>query len=364
MPEHPRSERKTQNRVVNLLTSAVGDGGLGYRRIGDLSDQLNNLCVRPEDLQANLASRGYSPSHVARALEELRKAVDTTGISLTEANLRTYQLLRYGAQVKVSESLPHETVHLIDWEHPERNDFAVAEEVTLKGGYERRPDLVLYINGMAIVVIELKRASVEIGDGVRQLRSNQEEIFNKPFFSTVQLLIAGSDSQGVRYGTTGTPEQFFVDWKLEKGVEPALAPGSILDRPLAELCNKEQLLDMIRNCVIFEAGQKKIPRPHQYRGFKAARTRIKSAEGGVIWHTQGSGKSILMVMLAKWVLENDAEARVLVVTDRDELDRQIEGVMQNSGVGGGSFKGHLSCKLCCETWRAESPADLCLDSQV
>jgi type I restriction enzyme R subunit len=334
MPEYPRSERKTQNRVVKLLAGAVGDGGLGYRRIGDLSDQLNNLCIRPDDLQANLASRGYSPNHVSRALEELRKAVDTTGISLTEANLRTYQLLRYGAQVKVSESQPHETVHLIDWEHPERNDFSVAEEVTLKGGYERRPDLVLYINGLAIVVIELKRASVEIGDGVRQLRSNQEEIFNKPFFSTVQLLIAGSDSQGVRYGTTGTPEQFFVDWKLEKGAEPALAPGSILDRPLAELCDREQLLDMIRNCVIFEAGQKKIPRPHQYRGFKAARIRIKSAEGGVIWHTQGSGKSILMVMLAKWVLENDAEARVLVVTDRDELDRQIEGVMQNSGVGG------------------------------
>ena len=95
---------------------------------------------------------------------------------------------------------------------------------------------------------------------------------------------------------------------------------------------------MIRNCVIFEAGQKKIPRPHQFRGFKAARARIQSNEGGVIWHTQGSGKSILMVMLAKWLLENDAEARILVITDREELDRQIEGVMQSSGVGGADSK--------------------------
>ena len=334
MRERPRSERISQERVVRLLAGDAASGGLEYRLIGDLSDRDDNYCIRSSDLQTNLASRGYSAEQITRALEELRKSVDTTGVSLAEANLRTYQLLRYGAQVKVSESRPHETVHLVDWEKPERNDFAVAEEVTLTGGYERRPDIVLYVNGIAIVVMELKRASVEIGDGVRQLITNQEEIFNKPFFATAQLLIAGSDSQGVRYGTTGTPEQFFVEWKLEKGAAPSLEPGSILDRPLAELCNKEQLLDMIRNCVIFEAGQKKIPRPHQFRGFKAARTRIQSREGGVIWHTQGSGKSILMVMLAKWLLENDAEARILVVTDRDELDRQIEGVMKNSGVGG------------------------------
>ena len=106
-------------------------------------------------------------------------------------------------------------MHLVDWEHPEKNDFALAEEVTLRGGYERRPDLVLYLNGIAIGVIELKRSSVEIADGVRQLITNQEEIFNKGFFSTVQLVFAGNDSQGLRYGTTGTPEQFFVEWKAQ-----------------------------------------------------------------------------------------------------------------------------------------------------
>jgi type I restriction enzyme R subunit len=104
-------------------------------------------------------------------------------------------------------------VHLIDWAHPENNDFALAEEVTLKGGHERRPDLVLYLNGIAVAVIELKRGSVEVADGIRQLITNQEAIFNQRFFPTVQLLLAGNDTQGLRYGTVTTREEFFVEWK-------------------------------------------------------------------------------------------------------------------------------------------------------
>ena len=192
-----------------------------------------------------------------------------------------------------------------------------------------------------IAVIELKRSSVELADGVRQLITNQEEIFNKGFFSTVQLVLAGSDSQGLRYGTTGTPEQFFVEWKHEAkdvtSAGAAPAAGALLDRPLAQLCKKARLLDLIRNFIIFDAGQKKVPRPHQYAGVKAAQERIGRREGGVIWHTQGSGKSILMVLVAKWLLEHDPEARILIVTDRDELDKQIEGVMKNAGVIGAEF---------------------------
>ena len=150
--------------------------------------------------------------------------------------------------------------------------------MTLKGGYERRPDIVLYINGLAIAVIELKRSSVELADGVRQLITNQEEIFNKGFFSTVQFVLAGSDSQGLRYGTTGTPEQFFVEWKDEArdatSARAAPAAGALLDRPLAQLCTKARLLDLIRNFIIFDAGHKKVPRPHQFFGVKAAQERI------------------------------------------------------------------------------------------
>lgn len=351
-----RPERTTQNRIVRLFCPEKGTNlsansstpsntfelkdqpasysfqttpltFLGYRYLGNRQYNTDNRNIDPALLRANLTTRGYTPAHISAALQKLTTAADTTGTDLYPANLRTYQLLRYGAQVQIAIDQPYETVHFIDWQTPDANDFALAEEVTLKGGHERRPDIVLYLNGIAICVIELKRYSVGINEAIRQLITNQEEQFNKPFFSTVQLLIAANDIGGLHYGTTGTPEKFFTKWKLQNpaprrlsGVEAT--EGSLLDPAFAELCNKTRLLNILYNFIIFDNGQKKVPRPHQYAGIKAAQARIKQREGGVIWHTQGSGKSILMVLLAKWLLEHDPQGRILIITSRrDFLDR-------------------------------------------
>ena len=365
--EQARSERKTQNRVIELFTST---GGLGYEYLGEWNKRENNRCIEADLLRANLQARSYSEAHISAALHKLLAAADATGITLYQANLRTYQLLRYGVSVQVAAGRPNDQVQLIDWAHPENNHFALAEEVTLRGGYERRPDLVIYLNGIAIGLIELKRGSVEVADGVRQLITNQDEIFNLGFFSTVQLVFAGNDSQGLRYGTATTPAEFFVEWK-SKDTSP-LTTGALLDRPLSEMCEKSRLLDLVRNFIIFDAGRKKVPRVHQYFGVKAAQERIMKREGGVIWHTQGSGKSILMVLIAKWLLEHDPTARVLIVTDRDELDKQIEGVMKNAAVIGvdspspriqnrAEFVAKLSApspRLLCALIHKFDPADL------
>ena len=122
-----------------------------------------------------------------------------------------------------------------------------------------------------------------------------------------------------------------MQWKEEAGLAGGEA-GALLDRPLAQLFDKAHLLDFLYHFVIFDGGIKKVPRQHQHAGIKAAQERTRKREGGVIWHTQGSGKSILMVLLAKWLLEDDPNARILVITDRDELDDQIAKVLKNAGL--------------------------------
>lgn len=322
-----RNERNTQNRVIALFTQK-----LGYTNLGNWEHRANNRHIEADLLKKNLLKRGYTEGAISAAILQIEKAADTTGTTLSNANMRTYNLLRYPIAVKTSMDKPHENVRLIDWEHVENNDFAIAEEVTLKGGYERRPDIVLYINGIAVGVLELKRASVPISEAIQQLRTNQEEIFNGHFFTTAQLVFAGNDSQGLWYGTVGTPQEFFVQWRDQDKSPIGNIAGELLDKPLVQMCNKATFLDLIRNFVIFDAGLKKVPRPHQYEGIKAAQVRVRKREGGVIWHTQGSGKSILMVLLAKWLMEYDPDARILIITDRDELDKQIVGVMRNAGV--------------------------------
>ena len=137
--------------------------------------------------------------------------------------------------------------------------------------------------------------------------------------------MAGNDTEGLRYGTIETKEKHYLIWKEESRVE------NKLDRHLLQLCNKEKFLELMHDYIVFDRGIKKLCRHNQYLGVKAAQEHIGKREGGIIWHTQGSGKSLTMVWLAKWIRENMEDARVLIITDRDELDKQIEKVFKGVG---------------------------------
>jgi len=315
-----RPERETQDRIIALFKK-----DLGYRYLGDRTDFANSN-IWEEHLTAFLTQSGYNQVQISRALEILNRTANSSG-SLYERNQAVYKLLRYGVDVKTEASGVTDKVHVINWNDPFKNDFAVAEEVTLRGNFGRRPDVVLYINGIAIGVLELKRSSVSIGDGIRQNLSNQLPEFNEWFFSTVQLVMAGNNSEGLQYGSIRTEEKYFLKWKEDEEDNTRLK----LDKYLIKLCGKNRLLEMIHDFVVFDGGVKKLPRPHQYFGIKAAQEYVRRKEGGIIWHTQGSGKSIVMVLLAKWILENNPNARIVIVTDRDELDKQIERVFTAAG---------------------------------
>ena len=311
-----KAERATQDRVIKLFTER-----LSYRYMGDRTD-LNNSNIETSDLTKWLTKQGYDQQQISRALDLLDREASNPNRKLYENNQAVYENLRYGVRVQTQAGHNTETVWLIDWANPQANDFAIAEEVTLRGSLERRPDLVLYVNGIAIGVIELKRSAVSVGDGMRQLLSNQQPEFNAWFFSTVQIVLAGNDTEGLRYGTIGTPEKMFLSWKEDEADNSDYK----LDKYLAKMCDKARILEIMHDFILFDGGIKKLPRVHQYFGIKAAQQHVNEHRGGVIWHTQGSGKSIVMVLLAKWILENKPKARVLIITDRDELDKQIERV--------------------------------------
>ena len=315
-------ERETQNRIIRLFHDQ-----LCYQYLGDWTDRDNNTNIEEGLLTNYLTRNGCATPQIDAARHKLRTEANNHNRSLYGNNQAVYSLLRYGVPVKIEAGKVTETVNLINWNEPTKNDFGIAEEVTLRGNLERRPDIVLYVNGIAIGVLELKNSRVSIGDGIRQCLSNQQAEFNEWFFTTVHLVLAGNDSEGLKYGTTGTPEKYFLKWKEDEQDNTRYK----IDKYLLKLCNKERLLELLHDFVLFDGGIKKVPRAHQYFGIKAAQQYARERKGGIIWHTQGSGKSIVMVLLAKWILENSPNARVAIITDRDELDKQIERVFREAG---------------------------------
>ena len=312
-------EKKTQERVVKLFQDT-----LGYNYLGDWKDRSTNANVESELLRTWLQKQGKEEALISRALYIFEKAVGDTSKTLYDRNRTVYGLIRYGVNVKTEIGENTQTVFLIDWKHPEKNHFAIAEEVTVLAANakanQKRPDIVLYINGIALGVLELKRSTVSVSEGIRQNLDNQKKEFIEPFFSTIQFLMAGNDTEGLRYASIDTKEKYWLDWKEDSKV------ANPLDRALIQLGEKSRFLEILHDFIVFDAGTKKLCRQNQYFAVKASQVRIRRREGGIIWNTQGSGKSLIMVWLAKWIRENVTDARVLIITDRTELDEQIEKV--------------------------------------
>lgn len=306
-------ERKTQGRVIKLFTDK-----LGYTYLGNWEDRENNSNIEEELLIKFLKKQNYPDILIKKALYELNKTATPQNKSLYDINKEVYSLLRYGAQVKEDVGENKQTVYFIDWKNPQDNDFYIAEEVTVQGQNNKRPDVILYINGIAIAVLELKRSVISVAEGIRQNLDNQKPIFIKQFFATIQLVMAGNDTEGLKYATIETPEKYYLTWKEDCEIK------NKLDRHLYCLCNKEKILEIMHDFIVFDIGVKKLCRHNQYFGVKAAQKHLKKREGGIIWHTQGSGKSLIMIWLAKWIRENITDSRVLIITDREELDGQIE----------------------------------------
>lgn len=325
----------TQERILH----EIFEKKLEYIYLGNFKDRENNSNIE-EDLLFEFLTKKYSIEVSKKAINELKKIAHNESKPLYEVNKELYEVLKYGKGISLYVGEKEEKVYFIDYKDFSNNDFYVAEEVTIKGQNEKRPDIVIYVNGIAIGVIELKRSTVSINEGIRQNLDNQDPKFIQRFFTTVQILVAGNDTEGLKYATTLTPAKYYLPWiedihaigKLHEKVKRIINTNDFLiDQQIPSLFEKERLIDLIENFILFDNGIKKVPRYNQYFGVTNAKEFLKHDEGGIIWHTQGSGKSLSMVLLAKWILSNMDDSRVIIFTDRKELDKQIKDIFINNG---------------------------------
>ncbi len=310
-----KTEKEVQKQVIETFKS------MGYAYLGDLTKS-DNKNINKESLKAWLIkNQKIEPERWPKIEQKIHNALKN---DLYEANQKFYELLIYGVGTKISQNENFQTTYLIDWKDVSKNEFSVAEEVSVKGLNTKRPDVVLYVNGIALGVLELKKSSVSVESGIRQNLDNQKKEFIRDFFKTIQLVMVGNESQGLKYGVIETEEKYYLSWK-EEGVLKNLF------ETIERFLKKERFLEFIHDFLIFDKGKKKCARFHQYFAIKKTQEFIKRKEGGIIWHTQGSGKSLTMVWLTKWLRKNIKQARILIVTDRRELDAQIQDVFLGIG---------------------------------
>ena len=314
-------EKNIQKKIVVFFCEE-----LGYQLLPKSSPELESTYIQKDLLTTFLTQQRYPDELIKAALKKITYTFQKDK-ELLPLNKAFYQHLCYGVDVKMGPETKTRTLLLVDWHNPKKNHFHIAEEVRLPNN---RIDLVLYLNGIPIVPIELKRATISVEKAIMQNINNQRKQQNVPFFATSQLIMVANPSQGVRYATTQSPAKYYYQWREELMLTPKELKKSPLLAGFYHLCQKERILDIIHNCILFEPGKKFIVRPHQYFPLKAAQKRINEKQGGIIFHTQGAGKSFTMIWIATWLLRNDPDARILLMVDRKSLADQLRSNFQKN----------------------------------
>lgn len=294
------------------------------------------------------AENEFSAANIERAMEELDEPL-TDGLVRTSEKIYDALLLgkSYPETVGNGKSLSF-NLKYIDWEHSENNLFHVTEEFavdSLDKQHNARPDIVLFINGIPFAVIECKAPHIPVEQAVEQMIRNQQADYIPQLFKYAQIVMA-TNKNTVKYATAGTPKKFWSVWKeqdtafLDSGLAQFVADRvpTEQDRNIISLFRQERLTELTRYFVLFDANVKKICRYQQYFAIREIMKTVAqqdsrgNRQSGVIWHTQGSGKSLTMVMLAKYILMvlADCNPRVVIVTDRKELDGQIAATFSHT----------------------------------
>lgn len=287
------------------------------------------------------AENEFSAANIERAMEDLDEPL-TDGLVRTSEKIYDALLLGKSYPETVGEGkMLSFNLRYIDWETPQNNMFHVTEEFAVDSQdrqHNARPDIVLFINGIPFAVIECKAPHIPVEEAVGQMIRNQQAAYIPQLFKFAQLVVA-TNKNAVKYATVGTPKKFWSVWK-EQDTEwlqtrlKALVPDRMpteQDRNTVSLFSRERVFELIRSFILFDANVKKVCRYQQFFAVREIMKTIAESDehgnrrSGVIWHTQGSGKSLTMVMLAKTILMElkDCHPRVVIVTDRKELDAQI-----------------------------------------
>lgn len=289
----------------------------------------------------------FSAKNISKAVEDLDESLNE-GLMTANQKISDQLLLgnSYGEELidgtKKSFSLKY-----IDFKNPENNLYHFTEEFVVdrvtKNEQEktRRPDLVFFINGIPFAVIELKKSSIDAAQGISQMIRNQGIGEIPQLFKYVQIVLA-ANSHTPQYATAGTPKKFYAVWEEEEKTDLSAyitdRTISKLDQTLYALFEKSRAVELIHSYIIFDAKIKKIARYQQFFAIQKIMDRIRKLDntgrraGGLVWHTQGSGKSLTMVMLAKVIKREIVGAKVIVVTDRKDLDKQIHGTFNSNEV--------------------------------